>query len=207
MMGLPNGFDYVRQLAWQVKWQADRVNELAEKVKALEKEVELLKERGSVHVDRIEYRFDQLKVERLEGALHIGITPEAGKSIGDLVVNQKEVGLTPEPEQPYADIRADIDAYLRGELPQMIESLETQHRFPLGTNYRQMIVDDIERQVEERIRHYLNHCPTDESSAEPADVRATVKEKVKRDIRSAVERHFRMFPRGGEGQHETGSGQ
>lgn len=210
MMRIPNMSEYIRQLAWQVKWQQEKLNGLNEKMKEMEKAIDELKNRSFVRVDRIEYHFDQLKVEKLEGALHIGIMPDAGKSIEELVVNQQEVGLKPAQEQPHADVRADIDAYLKNELPQAIESLEAECRFPLGADYRQMIVDDIERQVDERIRHYLEHdsdAADGSSDAQQWDIRKRIVEKVKRDIRSAVDRHFRMLPREGGGANEAGSGQ
>lgn len=211
MMWVPISAEYVRQLAWQVKWQEEKLKGLADKVDAMEKELDELKKNGTVHVDKIEYKFDQLKVDKLEGTLHIGITPDVGKSIDDLVVNQQTVDLTTDPaqqeqqEQPYMDIRASIDHYLRSELPQSLEALESRHGFPLGPEYRQMIVDDIERQVDSRIRHYLGENGAEQlnSAENRADMLAAVTDKVKRDIRSAIDRHFQMMPREQGGEHEA----
>lgn len=212
MEWMPNISEYVRQLAWQLKWHQDKLNGLSEQVKKMEQELNELKNRGSVHVDRIEYRFDQLKVEKLEGTLHIGITPDAGKSIEDLAVNHQEIDLQNETEQqPYADIRQNIDDYLQHELPQAMMSLETEFQFPLGADYRQMIIDDVGRQVDDRIRHYMEQeaktAGNEANEGRPAPgLRQSVASKVKRDIRAAVERHFRMLPRRGE-EHEAGSDQ
>ena len=41
----------------------------------MEQKITELQSRPSVHVEKLEYKFDQLKVEKLEGTLNIGLNP------------------------------------------------------------------------------------------------------------------------------------
>jgi spore germination protein PC len=56
-------------------------------VASLQTEIAAVKEQKGVRIDRIEYSFDQLKVERLEGTLNIGVAPGGLQSVEDFAVN------------------------------------------------------------------------------------------------------------------------
>ena len=57
-------------------YQQDKVlRDLQKKIQTIEETVSDLKKRPSVKVERMEYKFDQLKVETLEGTLNIGLNP------------------------------------------------------------------------------------------------------------------------------------
>src|SRR5690606_9664981 len=78
----------------QLICQADRLDRLERLISHLQKklddtedvidqlqtELTELKEQKGVHIGRLEYKFDQLKVETLEGTLNIGLTPAQLKS-------------------------------------------------------------------------------------------------------------------------------
>ena len=78
-------------------YKQDRmIQHLQKKMKSLEKKVEQLEGRPPVHIDRMEYKFDQLKVETLEGTLNIGLNPSDLQGIEDLSVPNKKVLSNPE---------------------------------------------------------------------------------------------------------------
>lgn len=85
--GEPNWPDYFRRLQAYLQWQTERITELQRTVASLQSELAALKEQKGVRIDRIEYSFDQLKVERLDGTLNIGITPGGLQSIEEFAVN------------------------------------------------------------------------------------------------------------------------
>ena len=80
---------YIRQLYDQMYLQHQELSELRSLVTQLSAEVKQLKEKPSVTVERLEYKFDQLKVETLEGTLNIGLNPTDLNAIEDLAVPPK----------------------------------------------------------------------------------------------------------------------
>jgi hypothetical protein len=78
---------YFARLQAYLQWQTDQIEALKRRVVLLETELATVKEQKGVRIDRIEYSFDQLKVERLDGTLNIGVTPGGLKSIEDFAIN------------------------------------------------------------------------------------------------------------------------
>jgi spore germination protein PC len=143
---------------------------------------------------RNEYRFDLLKVERLEGTLNIGINPNAKDS--DSSIEEFAVGQTldmPSPvekqhPQLFSGIKQQVDDYLNNGAYQTLGSLETESGYPLDTQYRQFIVEDVRKQIDSRIREYLKRIHPEEAGPEQiADIQQSVVEKVKRDIEKTFE--------------------
>jgi spore germination protein PC len=83
----PTWPEYFRQLQAYLQWQTERIAELQRTVASLQSELAAVKEQKGVRIDKIEYSFDQLKVERLDGTLNIGITPGGLPSIEEFTVN------------------------------------------------------------------------------------------------------------------------
>src|SRR6476620_8565064 len=69
--------------------QDKKIYKLQQHIETLEKKVTELQNRPPVTVERLEYKFDQLKVETLEGTLNIGLNPTDLNSIDDLSVNSQ----------------------------------------------------------------------------------------------------------------------
>jgi|GEM_PF-2317763 len=67
--------------------QQRRIDQLEKQVGQLQSELAAGQKQKTIHIDRIEYKFDQLKVEKLEGTLSIGINPGALEGIADATVN------------------------------------------------------------------------------------------------------------------------
>ena len=69
-------------------------------IRGMQKKIQIFREaisefqkRPPVHIDRMEYKFDQLKVETLEGTLNIGLNPSDLQGIEDFSVpNGKGMG-------------------------------------------------------------------------------------------------------------------
>lgn len=65
----------------QIKQFEKTVENMQNKLNALEKTTQ---ERNKHMIDKIEYHFDQLKIEHLDGTLHIGMSPNDLENIEDL---------------------------------------------------------------------------------------------------------------------------
>jgi hypothetical protein len=308
---------YLRQIWQQLHRQADKIAELERELQRLHGELNAMKAERTVRVGRIEYKFDQLKIETLEGTLNIGISPGLGKQIEELSVAGKTV-VTADAEEDggvYSDgdggddgtrggdhgrggvgdsnggdggddgdadgsgvggdgdirgvgnrdgggdgggdddgdggsagshdgdgirdddgvgggthggdsggthvgqgprgvdrvsgidggddvdvsgasardgafprVKEQVDRYLAFGCPKDLLRLETEHRLVLGDAYKNEMIRDIRRQVDQRIAYYLEAV----RSGGTTDVRQ-VAELVKRDIRKALETHLQAM--------------
>ncbi len=82
-------FYYILQSIQDYVFQQDRkIQVLQKKILSLEKSITELQNRPPVQVERMEYKFDQLKVETLEGTLNIGLNPSDLQNIEDLSLSE-----------------------------------------------------------------------------------------------------------------------
>ena len=96
----------------------------------------------------MEYKFDQLKVENLNGTLNIGLNPFSTKEqqIEDFQVDTETLKVNPETDTNpdfYQGILQEMHRYLDEEAYNRILHFEQEERTPLDEMYRQMMVDDI----------------------------------------------------------------
>ncbi|UIO40678.1 spore germination protein GerPC [Brevibacillus brevis] len=190
---------YIQQLHDYIQSQNKKIEHMRQMLEQLQQDVNDLKERQIPSVIRNEYKFDLLKVERLEGTLNIGLNPKGNDSgIGDFSINQSMD--IPDPHQTSAPlfdrVQNEIYQYLEGDAYLVLEKIETECNYPLDQNYRAFILDDIKKQIDQRIKHYLNDLPTDELEPEQHDIFVqTIVQKVKRDIDKTCETFVKNLPR------------
>jgi spore germination protein PC len=196
----------LQQLYSHIAWQAKRIEQLEQKLTKLEVDVAAVKDQKHFHIDKIEYKFDQLKVEKLEGTLTIGVTPATLDTIEDFTVNGKNLGTDGNsnggaiPAQPTwfdvlkGQVSSCIDSYLNIEAQDDMARIGDKYRFPLDESYQQFIVDEIRGQVEARIQHYLGQYRS-AGMAQPTEaVKQAIIEKTKADIRTAMEMYISNLP-------------
>jgi len=145
-----------------MRWQAEKLAELERGLNRLREEfraeVRALAERPPVHVEKIEYSFDQLKIESLEGTLHIGVTPPGAgeRTIGEFLVQDRPIDLSdPDIYAALEEIRDELDRYLASDFREEIRRMEAEYRLILGEHYRDAIVLDLRSQVLRRADHYV----------------------------------------------------
>lgn len=186
---------YIQQLNAHLQWQTNKIRELEERIEQLHQKLEAIQAQPTIHVDKIEYKFDQLKIEQLDGTLHIGVTPEMGASIEDMAVGGKEMSYNPKTPEPAhipddtRELRLQLDHYLDTEGRALIVGEERQRRFVLGEGYIAAMVEDIRQQLDERIAWYWRKTEAD--AQQPKARSESVLAKVKTDIRAAIEQHLR----------------
>lgn len=56
---------------------------------AIQTELNRMKENPGTRIDRVEYKFDQLKIERLEGTLNIGLNPAEQEQVENFQIGQR----------------------------------------------------------------------------------------------------------------------
>jgi len=158
----------------QIEMLTAEVARLCEKVKELEA-------RPVYAIESIQYHFDQLKVEKLEGTLNIGMTapgvdgePFSGNgngAIDQLAVPKKQVfpsaanAITP-PSAEYEAIYAEINRYLDTEAPIKLQRLEAEYGIPIDPYHRRIIVEDVRKQMPARIQYYLQKLKKENGQAD-----------------------------------------
>ncbi|MFC4322322.1 spore germination protein GerPC [Litchfieldia salsa] len=155
-------FTYLRELHKYVERQNQRITTMERTIQELQRSLHDLSQRPSTTIERIEYKFDQLKVESLEGTLNIGLTPN-GENIEDFSVAQGKMNV-PEMRNAQPDeylqsyhenIHKEVIQYLDNDCHEFIRNLEVQGNHNLDDSYREFIIDDIRNQIPERIHYYL----------------------------------------------------
>ncbi|MEK4027960.1 spore germination protein GerPC [Pseudobacillus sp. FSL P4-0506] len=193
----------LQQMQQWVNAQQQRITQLEANVQQLQQEVQSLKKNQSSNIERVEYKFDQLKVERLEGTLNIGITPHAGEgSIEDFSVEQNDLMVPPmNPQQRlllFGNIQRQVHEYLNGDCYSVLNTIEQQKNQPLNSDYRQYIIDDIKKQIDSRIHYYLNQINMSNIGEEQlAEIEGRTVNKVKEDIHKTYDEFITQLPKEG----------
>ncbi|MBE7102743.1 spore gernimation protein GerPC [Bacillus cereus] len=193
-------YTYLHQLQQALQIQQQTILNLEEQVRLLQEELNELKSRPSSSIGKVEYKFDQLKVENLNGTLNIGLNPFAtkGQQIEDFQVDTETLKVNPETETNpdfYQGILQEMHRYLDEEAYSRILHFEQEERTPLDEMYRQMMVDDIKKQMEHRLPYYLSQVQSYEGiSSDPDYLRDVIIQAMKQDIDKAFLSFIQHIP-------------
>ncbi|MDX8045759.1 spore germination protein GerPC [Gracilibacillus sp. S3-1-1] len=163
---------YITQLQQHVQQLHHQINSLEQRLQKLEQ-----KQGNKTNIEKLEYHFDQLKIERLDGALHIGITPEDLQSIDELSIPGQHNGSMP-------PIHQALDQYVQEELPEHLQALEQEYQFPLDPIYRQTLLNDMRQQLAERITHYS------QDNVVPEQMNQHIMTNVKKELHTGLKQWF-----------------
>ncbi|CAM3118390.1 spore germination protein GerPC [Paenibacillus lupini] len=196
----------------KLKAQQTQIYSLEQQLAVICEQLKQIESKPIYNIEKLEYHFDQLKVEKLEGTLNIGMTPP-GMPNGDGDIEQLSVppkpnvypaaasGLTP-PSAPYADVRSEIDHYLNVQGMQKLVELESEYGLQLDPYHRRMVLEDIRKQMPSRIHFYMTLKPGEgESNSNGAETEQQKKEvifsKTIRDVDAAMQRYMQLLQNGG----------
>lgn len=184
-------FTYLQQLYSTIQSQQQQLQQLQEAVQRLTAELEDLKRNPPQSIGKVEYKFDQLKVENLNGTLNIGLNPfnSSGEAIEDFDVETETLKVNPEIQvNPdfYQDILQQVTRYLNEDAYSRIIEIETEQRTVLDDTYRQMMIDDIQKQMEHRLPYYLSQVEQyPEITSNPQYMKEIIVQNMKQDIDKA----------------------
>lgn len=193
-------YTYLQQLQQMIAQQQEQICTLETKVQELTSQVEELKRNPPSSIGKVEYKFDQLKVETLSGTLNIGLNPftSSGGTIEDFDVDTETLKVNPETgENPdfYQDIIQEMHRYLDEEAYNRILYFENEARTPLDDMYRQMMIDDIKQQMEHRLPYYLSQVqPYTEITSNPQYMKEVIIQSMKQDIDKAFLSFIQHMP-------------
>lgn len=184
----------------------ERIAKLEAEQQKLRTELDQLKGQKRTHVEKIEYKFDQLKVERLEGTLHIGVSPEGSGSIEELALNDQSMQDLSFPSDPSSEeqqmmrqrLKKQIHQYIHQEVPDQIRRYNDRYHCVLGDAYAQQMVDELYSQMDERIKTYQTQKMKSSFIEEQNKSAETeIFELLKQDIHKALVQHYDQLKKKG----------
>jgi spore germination protein PC len=189
---------YFQQLHGYLQSQNKQIEEMNTRIHRLIQDVDYIKRNIQPPVIKNEYKFDLLKVERLEGTLNIGLNPNgADGSIEEFAVNQSvESRIVKNHPELYKQIQQKMNEYFSSDAYRALKQLEKKYRYPLDDSYRKFIVDDVKKQVDKRIQYYLGQVNDDQVDTDQLDKYVQeVFRKVQIDVEKTFEDFIKNIPR------------
>lgn len=193
------GYDIYRviqQLYENLADHKERLIRMEQSIQQLQEDVRFMHDKTGTHVEKIEYHFDQLKVEKLEGTLNIGITPQSSGTIEQVLTDQyhaEDVPIKPESSAIYSNITRRVHRYLDHEAAQDCKIIEKEYGKKLDTDHRKMMIEDVKRQVDERIKEYLQRQSAPDKQSARNELEDDVTDWVKRDIRLSLQNYIKKI--------------
>ncbi|MFT8321817.1 MAG: spore germination protein GerPC [Bacillus sp. (in: firmicutes)] len=161
-------YQYSEQMRSYLQYLEKRIKKLEQTVTTLTSDLTSMKEKPSIHVDRIDYSFDQLKIETLEGTLNIGLNPADLEKIEELSINPNGPVNPINPKGAYyppadpkqmmnrsMEIEEAMHQFIQLELPEMIIQKQKELGLQEDEGYITFIQEDITKQLHTRITYYL----------------------------------------------------
>jgi len=186
-------FDYhtvISQLNYTVLNQQKRISKLEKLVEELKNNVDEMNHQTPVHIDRIDYHFDQLKIERLEGTLNIGINPNDAQNMDEFSVNGDHPiqfeHLLRNNQQLFHEVEQSLYQYVGTELPNLIDETRTKLHSTLDESHIPVIQQDIVKQIPNRVQYYFNKHQKELNHMNDHEKQLFVLNHIKKDIEQAV---------------------
>lgn len=192
-------YSYLQGLHSFVETQERRIQQLEKTVHELQKEIKSLKERPPINIERIDYKFDQLKVETLEGTLNIGLNPNDLGNIEDFAVDNEKMNVPVHPKnlmQQAMEIEDEVFRYLESDLPNVIAEVQRNLQVPEDESYFLFIKEDIKKQLPNRIDYYLKQYndPSNQNRGQDRSLNEEVINQLKIEIRNGVHSFISHLP-------------
>jgi spore germination protein PC len=180
-------YQYIQKMHLFIQAQERKIRQLEKTMETIQSELKELKEKPGIRVDKIEYKFDQLKVETLEGTLNIGLNPSDLQGIEDFSVDQNQVK-TPFTPKDHIETMMELENHLYHYVETEIEPLIKQTQEKLNVNidgsYTDFMKEDIKKQIPNRIEFYLRQISPEERSKENWKENMIV--QIKKEIENGV---------------------
>ncbi|WP_246363656.1 spore germination protein GerPC [Halobacillus locisalis] len=162
---------YIQQMMKQLEQQQQIIQQLQKQVESLTSN-----EKPQTVIEKIEYHFDQLKIETLEGTLQIGLTPNGSdlSDIGDLYSKQAN-----QHQQP---LLHSLQQYMTSEVPDWMDQYVRDHDIRLEDQHKQQILADVRKQLPDRVHMYKEQHPDMDETA--------LLHQIQTEIRNSMAAYF-----------------
>ncbi|WP_159462048.1 spore germination protein GerPC [Salirhabdus sp. Marseille-P4669] len=186
-----NWQSYQYSLEQWIRNQSHKIKALEERLDYLEGQLQTMQEQKSTSVEKIEYHFDQLKIETLEGTLNIGLSPQGIDSADELSIPNPLVKNAPANPNPFTQqLQGELQPFLRNELPTKLKEFAEKHKKSFPPGFENMIYQDIYRQLPARIEHYIRLHSENNNGVLNENTKQTVMEDIKKEITHSIQSFF-----------------
>jgi spore germination protein PC len=194
----PEWQNYFNQLAKYMEHQSKKMKYLENLLLELEDEINELKKNRSPSIEKIEYKFDQLKIETLEGTLNIGLTPNGENSLEDFQVENKQISMPKDNnlKQMEERIHHHLLQFIDEEAMKQILELERTYNKEFDEKYRQMIIEDIRNQIPQRIHENMTKIQQKEPQLQGEHFEHAVAANIKNEIITGLQSFIKHKPQG-----------
>jgi spore germination protein PC len=201
-------YEYIRQLHMFVESQASKIKNLETLVQSLATDLNELKSKPTIQVEKIEYKFDQLKVETLEGTLNIGLNPTDLQAIEDFAVDGNQAVAHPfsQANQFQSTMRMEesILQNIDSEVLNIIQQYNQENQVTIEESYVNFIKDDIRKQIPNRIQYQLHQIPINQRSNEQGlGHEKRIIELIKNDIQTGIYTFLNNLPNEVKGSKQS----
>ncbi|NWN98565.1 MAG: spore gernimation protein [Bacillus sp. (in: Bacteria)] len=203
-------YSFINQLASQLKRHEEKLAKLEKAHADVMKTIETLKNQPPINVERIDYHFDQLKIERLDGTLNIGLNPQDLQEMDEFSIPtpllRKEQ--SEKSKVQLNQLQDKFNTYLEKELPLFIEKAKKEMGLELDESYAAFIQEDIRRQLPERLAFYSQKLAKTRRNLSVNEEEQEIYQMTIHDIQQAIYAFLRQFPmkgQKGEEKNDLGS--
>lgn len=199
---------YLNQLAAKIKKQEEQLTKIEKDNEELRKTIDTLKKQPPINVEKIEYHFDQLKIERLDGTLNIGLNPSDLQGMDEFAITpNNQMQPLFQNQSLIEQIRNKLNDYIDLELPKEIEAKKKEFNLQLDDSFTQFILDDIRKQMSDRIHFYMQKLAQENSNRSQEEQEQEIIYRIVEDISQAINAFLKQFPAKGDGGNDSGSDQ
>ena len=189
-----NMYQVLQSMQAYMHKQDQKIRNLQQKMISMEQKITELQSRSPVHVEKLEYNFDQLKVETLAVTLKIGLNPTDLQGIEDFSVPNKNGAASPSQRMAlFTEVENSIHQYLDSNLISIMADAGQQLNLQVDESYREFILQDIKKQLPNRIEYYLNQ-PLRNSNDSPEQQKEYIFEQMQKEIHYGVLSFLQHLP-------------
>ncbi len=187
-------YSWAQDTQTQIRQLQQQIVQLQQQYEALQTQVNQTSAKPTYNIERLEYHFDQLKVQRLDGTLNIGMAPPGGSSLQDSIDQLNVPGAPPvpgtdvsspvngegtdvtgslgaSPSNPltpsplYQEVFRQVNDYLDRTAPGVIDQMAAAGGITLDPYHRSLIIEDMRKQLSPRIQFYVTSAAKQDSSS------------------------------------------
>ncbi|AIF45219.1 spore germination protein GerPC [Virgibacillus sp. SK37] len=179
---------YLNELHQYMKKQEQMIVDLEKRLYDLEA---ANKQANSTTIEKIEYNFDQLKIERLDGTLHIGLSPNDLANIEDLGLPMNQASSPSQVPPPHQKLHAELSHYLQQNGAEFIRKFAAQHNRSIDHKYETVLIQDITKQLPERIAYYEEKALQENQNISDEHLYHYISNQIKHEIQQSLTKYMK----------------
>ncbi|KKE78027.1 spore germination protein GerPC [Oceanobacillus caeni] len=181
---------YVYELQRHIQNLEIRMKNLEDQVHQLNANKE---SKDRVNIEKVEYKFDQLKIETLSGSLHIGLSPENLEQMEDFALGQTNQQTAQSLPLFNQKLCTDLSDWLHQSGPNMINDLANTHERTIDSSHQSLLLQDIQKQLPNRISYYKEQAEKDNNISEEQEFESFIKSKVMEEIQHSLANYIKKY--------------